>query len=117
MRFSSRRILFYLLHGNNSKPRQHRTTTGRLFSAQTPRMSSSGALTALFTATVSESPRRGVEPEDAKGKRHHLKNGAGFTNPWPSWKEMDVPKILWAMIKCVLELALHQPTGFLMCLM
>ena len=51
-------------------------------------MSSSATAAALYAATVSSSAIAGAVPEDVKDKRHHLKDGKGFTNPWDSWKEM-----------------------------
>jgi hypothetical protein len=62
-------------------------------------MSTSGAVTALFTATVAQAPRPGVEPEDVAEKKHHLKDGKGFINPWESWREMPASKILWSLLK------------------
>ena len=62
-------------------------------------MSTSGTVAAALTATVSETPRWGVSPSDAKSKRHHLKDGKGFTNPWDSWTELDPSKLLMALVK------------------
>ncbi|KAI9824315.1 MAG: hypothetical protein M1826_007412 [Phylliscum demangeonii] len=53
----------------------------------------------MLTATIAHTARPGVEPEDAAERKHHLKDGQGFTNPWESWQEMAAPKILWAMIR------------------
>ena len=47
-----------------------------------PRMSSSGTAASLYAVTVSTSSISGAVPEEAKDKRHHLKDGKGFTNPW-----------------------------------
>ena len=46
------------------------------------RMSSSGTAASLYAATISPASVAGAEPEEAKDKRHHLKDGKGFTNPW-----------------------------------
>ncbi|KAI9793408.1 MAG: hypothetical protein M1816_000300 [Peltula sp. TS41687] len=62
-------------------------------------MSSSGAITAMLTATIAQTPRPGVEPEEAKERRHHLKDGNGFTNPWESWRDLQASQIIWAMLK------------------
>ncbi|KAL8737905.1 MAG: hypothetical protein Q9181_001242 [Wetmoreana brouardii] len=64
-----------------------------------PIMSSSGTAAALYAATTSPASVLGAVPEEAKDKRHHLKDGKGFTNPWDSWKEMGGFAIGWAMIK------------------
>lgn len=64
-------------------------------------MSSSGAITAMLTATIAQTPRPGAEPEEAKERRHHLKDGKGFTNPWDSWQEFHVPQLVWTLLKYV----------------
>lgn len=64
-------------------------------------MSSSGTAAALYAATVSPASIMGAVPEEAKDKRHHLKDGKGFDNPWDSWKEIGGWAIGWAMIKCI----------------
>ena len=45
-------------------------------------MSGSGTAASLYAATISQASVIGAEPEEAKDKRHHLKDGKGFTNPW-----------------------------------
>lgn len=40
-------------------------------------------------AVVSNPAQVGAVPEDAKEKRHHLKGGKGFINPWNSY--VDIP--------------------------
>lgn len=35
----------------------------------------------------------GAVPEDTEAKKHHLKDGKGFINPWDSWKDFNGPKI------------------------
>ena len=47
-----------------------------------PRMSSSGTAAALYAATISPASITGAEPVEAKDKKHHLKDGKGFDNPW-----------------------------------
>jgi N-acyl-phosphatidylethanolamine-hydrolysing phospholipase D len=38
-------------------------------------------------AAVSNPAQVAAKPEEADEKRHHLKNGKGFTNPWDSYVE------------------------------
>ncbi|CBX99765.1 hypothetical protein IAQ61_003002 [Plenodomus lingam] len=73
------------------RPAGFATSTGA-----TVKMSSVGAGAGAATATIAglyaavSNPEQAVgwtEPEDAKGKRHHLKGGKGFTNPWDSYTE------------------------------
>jgi len=45
-------------------------------------MSNSGIAASLYAATISPASLTGAVPEEAKEKRHHLKDGKGFTNPW-----------------------------------
>ncbi|KAI4132710.1 MAG: hypothetical protein LQ338_000539 [Usnochroma carphineum] len=75
-----------------------RRQSKRTFSTS-PKMSSSGTAAALYAATVSPASATGAVPEETKDKRHHLKDGKGFTNPWDSWKEMGGFSIGWAMVK------------------
>ena len=74
-----------------------RSSAPRPFSTS-PVMSSSGTAAALYAATVSSSSIMGAVPEEAKEKRHHLKDGKGFVNPWESWKAMPGPAIGRAMV-------------------
>ena len=62
-------------------------------------MSSSSTAAALYAATISASSVLGAVPEESRERRHHLKDGKGFTNPWDSWKEMSGPSIGKAMIR------------------
>lgn len=61
-------------------------------------MSSSATAATLYAATVSSSAIAGATPEEAKEKRHHVKDGKGFVNPWDSWNEMPGPAIAKEMI-------------------
>jgi len=61
-------------------------------------MESTGTSAALY-ATVSTSNTQGVAPEDAKNKTHHLKDGKGFTNPWPSFRDFTPASIIWALLR------------------
>ncbi|KAF7853112.1 uncharacterized protein EAF02_012055 [Botrytis sinoallii] len=59
----------------------------------------------LFAASMSSPAALDKIPENAKEKRHHLKEGEGkgFTNPWDSWKEMGVLGIGMAMARAKLS--------------
>ena len=82
----------HLHHHHRRRAGLHHTTISR-------RMSSSGTITAMLTATVAQTPRPGIEPEEAKERRHHLKDGKGFTNPWDSWGDLSASKIVWGLLK------------------
>jgi N-acyl-phosphatidylethanolamine-hydrolysing phospholipase D len=45
-------------------------------------------------ATVSNPAQAVAQPEEAKDKAHHLKNGKGFTNPWESYVEFGVIQLM-----------------------
>ncbi|CAI6340471.1 unnamed protein product [Periconia digitata] len=49
-------------------------------------------------AVVSNPAQVGAQPEEAKEKKHHLKNGKGFTNPWDSFAELSVWQITTGML-------------------
>lgn len=49
------------------------------------------ASAALYAATITNPTTAGNVPEDSKAKKHHLKDGKGFTNPWDSWIEKSGP--------------------------
>ena len=61
-------------------------------------MASSMTAAMLYACTVSAPSALGAVPEDAPDKKHHLKKGVGFTNPWESWVEMSGPQIARSMI-------------------
>ena len=61
------------------------------------KMSSSNTSAILYAATVSAASVTGATPEDAKEKKHHLKDGSGFTNPWDSWRNQTAPQLMKAM--------------------
>lgn len=67
-------------------------------SKDTLRKSSGMAAAALYACTMSGPATLGAAPEDVEGKKHHLKDGKGFTNPWESWKEMGAFEILGTMV-------------------
>ena len=60
-------------------------------------MSSIGAggagVGAAMYAAVSTPAQRAAEPEEAGEKKHHLKGGKGFTNPWESYDAMGAFEI------------------------
>jgi hypothetical protein len=60
-------------------------------------MSSIGgaAIGAGLYAVVSNPAQIAAQPEDARDKKHHLKNGKGFTNPWESYTELSI----WGFFK------------------
>ena len=86
------RIIFQSL-----KKARFSTTKKRNFSTS-PTMSGAGTAAALYATTISSSSITGAVPEEAKDKKHHLKDGKGFTNPWDSWREMTAGQIMKAMI-------------------
>jgi N-acyl-phosphatidylethanolamine-hydrolysing phospholipase D len=53
----------------------------------TIKMSSIGGagIGAALYAVISTPTQLAAQPEEAKAKAHHLKNGKGFTNPWDSY--------------------------------
>jgi len=55
------------------------------------------AASALLYAVVSNPAQVGAQPEDAKAKKHHLKHGRGFENPWDSFISYSVPRVLGGM--------------------
>lgn len=67
----------------------------------TVKMSSMGgaSIGAGLYAVVSSPAQIGTQPEEAKERQHHLKNGKGFTNPWDSYVESSfwelVVKGIW----------------------
>ena len=57
-------------------------SSSRIAFSTSHRMSGSGTAASLYAAIISPASVSGAEPEEAKEKRHHLKDGKGFTNPW-----------------------------------
>lgn len=53
---------------------------------------------ALYALTINPAAITGTQPEDAEQKRHHLKNGSGFQNPWDSFPEFKPIKTMWFML-------------------
>ncbi|OAL43587.1 Metallo-hydrolase/oxidoreductase [Pyrenochaeta sp. DS3sAY3a] len=48
-----------------------------------------GSVAAALYAVVSNPAQVGAVPEDAQDKKHHLKHGKGFVNPWDSHVELS----------------------------
>lgn len=70
--------------------------------ARTLKMSSIGgaSIGVGLYAVVSNPAQIAAKPEEADEKRHHLKNGKGFTNPWDSYIEssaweLQIKGMLW----------------------
>ncbi|KAI4166217.1 MAG: hypothetical protein LQ342_000103 [Letrouitia transgressa] len=61
-------------------------------------MSNIGTAGALYAVSTSPASVLGAVPEDAKEKRHHLKDGKGFVNPWESFNMMSSWGIIRTMI-------------------
>jgi hypothetical protein len=66
------------------------------------KMSSAGIGAGLGSAglyaVVTNPASIGAVPEDYEEKRHHLKNGKGFVNPWDSFRDFNPAKIMLTMI-------------------
>ena len=56
------------------------------------------AQAAIYACAISSPTALGAVPEDSEEKKHHLKGGKGFTNPWESWREFSGPKIMSQII-------------------
>jgi N-acyl-phosphatidylethanolamine-hydrolysing phospholipase D len=66
----------------------------------TKRMSSASGMAAagLYSLTMSSPAALGAVPEDSAEKKHHLKNGKGFTNPWESWRDFNPLTFMGTMV-------------------
>lgn len=73
-------------------------------------MNPGASTTSLLTAAVSNPQSSAAVPEESKGLSHHLKDGKGFVNPWPSYREMSGWAIGRAMIWCALYLLMTSCT-------
>lgn len=78
-----------------SLPRRAFTTSSRMDSAGT---------SATLYATVSTSATRAAEPEGREELKHHLKDGKGFLNPWPSYHDASALTILRQLLWYVFTL-------------
>ena len=56
------------------------------------------AAAALYSFTMSSPVALGAVPEDSPAKKHHVKNGKGFTNPWESWRDFNPVSLMGTMI-------------------
>ncbi|KAF2190933.1 N-acyl-phosphatidylethanolamine-hydrolyzing phospholipase D [Zopfia rhizophila CBS 207.26] len=62
-------------------------------------MSSAGGIgSAALYAVVTGPGQIGAQPEDAGEKKHHLKGGKGFRNPWDSFQEPSALKIIVSLL-------------------
>jgi hypothetical protein len=69
---------------------------------QTPHFSTTAKMSSIggasigvgLYAAVSNPAQIAAKPEEADEKRHHLKNGKGFTNPWDSYVESSPWELL-----------------------
>jgi hypothetical protein len=70
--------------------------------ANTIKMSSAGLVAATGSAglyaLVTSPASIGAVPEDYEEKRHHLKGGKGFVNPWDSFKDFNPMRLMASMI-------------------
>ncbi|KAI9784620.1 MAG: hypothetical protein M1839_001842 [Geoglossum umbratile] len=57
-------------------------------------MSNAVVSSALYAVAVSEPSKASAAPEDAKELKHHRQDGKGFRNPWDSWHEPKILKLL-----------------------
>ncbi|KAK5125762.1 hypothetical protein LTR85_012038 [Meristemomyces frigidus] len=55
-------------------------------------------MTSLLSAVVSAPSTASAQPADVSAKAHHNKNGKGFINPWPSYKDWSGPSIMLKII-------------------
>lgn len=93
-RESIRMFVRRLLNGSGLQ-RSYQETSRRQFFWQSPQFSTSAKMSSLsgagigtgWYAVVSNPAQIGAVPEDAGEKKHHLKNGKGFVNPWDSFME------------------------------
>lgn len=53
---------------------------------------------AALYAVVSNPAQIAAQPEEAKEKAHHLKNGKGFVNPWDSYTETSPVQFMRMML-------------------
>ncbi|KAF2644752.1 putative Zn-dependent hydrolase/oxidoreductase family protein [Massarina eburnea CBS 473.64] len=60
-------------------------------------------------AVVSNPTQVGAKPDDAEEKKHHLKGGKGFKNPWDSFTELGSPAIFWAILSRKFNGSGHHP--------
>lgn len=98
---SSRFQIFRRLVTGPQASRIPKTTRGPVF-WQKPHFSTTVKMSSIggagvgigLHAIVSNPAQVAAQPEEAKDKAHHLKNGKGFTNPWDSYTEFGVFQLM-----------------------
>jgi len=55
-------------------------------------------MAAAYACAVTNPTALGAVPEEAQEKKHHLKSGKGFVNPWDSWRDFSPPVLISQMI-------------------
>ena len=68
-------------------------------------MNPSDSTSSLLSAIVSNPKSSAAVPDHSSEKAHHAKDGKGFVNPWPSYREMAGFAIMKAIIWCACSLA------------
>lgn len=101
------RAFFFHVFSFTRRRSPHSSFKQALHSSTTMSGSSTSAI--LYAATVSAASVTGTTPESAEEKRHHLKDGSGFINPWDSWRNQTSPQIMKAMGGFEM---LHHAAGF-----
>ena len=72
------------------------------------RMSSTRATIASgYNASVVTPENPSSSPEDIDTKSHHLKNGKGFTNPWPRYESSSMWMSNLLLLPSILSFRLH----------
>ncbi|KKY21227.1 putative zn-dependent hydrolase oxidoreductase family [Diplodia seriata] len=61
-------------------------------------MATSSTSAVLYAIAVSASQWTGAVPDDAKDLAHHVRGGKGFVNPWDSYQELSVPRLLGGLL-------------------
>jgi N-acyl-phosphatidylethanolamine-hydrolysing phospholipase D len=61
-------------------------------------MASGMGMAAAYACAVTNPTALGAVPEEAQEKKHHLKSGKGFVNPWDSWRDFSPPVLISQMI-------------------
>ena len=89
---------------NGQLPKQHRQHRHFHRSAL---MASASTSAILYATVVSAADVTGAVPEDSVEKKHHLKGGKGFVNPWESYREQSVWQIGSAMLWLVVAQCFH----------
>ncbi|KAH7138945.1 N-acyl-phosphatidylethanolamine-hydrolyzing phospholipase D [Dendryphion nanum] len=69
-----------------------------------------GSAALYAVASITASPTNVLtKPEEADDKKHHLKGGRGFTNPWESFVDMQPAKLFAAMAWRKIRGEIHMP--------